>query len=424
MNNHNHITVFEYDQLKTDKGEQKLSQAQYQALEKFYGTNGTPYFSLINNGVKFCQFVGVLHIGKTLIEVLPKADKLSSSEADKVKWRNILIGMLKAVGVFDIHAPSSSQLRLHSNSILDLYIELFIKEVESILHTGLTKRYRKTEGNVSSLKGRLLFAKNIQSNLVHQERFCTCYTTFDHEHKLHFILYKAILLLKIINTNHELQSRIGGLLLNFPEMPDIRISEETFTKITYNKKTERYRKAIEIARLLLLNYHPDIAKGSNNVLALMFDMNELWEKFVYVTIRKGLKNSQNPYSISRQPHKPFWKAETGRGHRIEPDIHIFNAEKSFILDTKWKLLKDGKPSIDDLRQMYVYHDYYIANKVALVYPGETHRKTAGRYLHHITRQDTDKECAIIELSIRNTIKEWQESICLELSDWVRIKQAE
>ena len=417
MNKNNRISVFEFDQLRADKGEQKLSQAQYQALEKFYGNGGTPYFGLINNGVKFCQYVGVLHIGKTLIEVLPKADRISSTEDDKAKWRNILIGMLKAVGIFDIHAPSSSQLKLKSNSILDLYIELFINEVESILHEGLAKRYRKTEGNINSLKGRLLFNKNIQKNSVHQERFYTCYTNFDYEHKLHFILYKAILLIKSINTNHQLQSKIGALLLNFPEMPDIKVNEETFTKIVYSKKTERYRKAIEIARLLLLNYHPDIAKGTNNVLALMFDMNDLWEKFVYVSLRKGLRCNTIGYTISRQPNKPFWKAETGRHCRIEPDIHISRANKSFILDTKWKILKDGKPSIEDLRQMYVYHDYYNANKAALVYPGELHKKTSGKYIHHITRQETDKECGIIELSIRSTIKAWQESIYHEFSDW-------
>lgn len=413
----NHITVFEHETLKTDKGEQKLTHAQFKALEVLHGEKGTPYFSLIPSGVKFCEFVGVLHVGNTLIEILPKADRKSSTELQKEKWRDILIGMLKAVGMFKIYAPSSSHLRLKSNSILDLYFELFIHEVESILHTGLTKRYRKTEGNVSSLKGRLLFAKNIQKNLVHQERFYTDYTTFDYEHKLHFILYKALLLLKVINTNLQLQSRIGALLLNFPEMPDIKVSEETFVKLVYSKKTERYRKAIEIARLLLLNYHPDIAKGTNNVLALMFDMNMLWEKFVYVSIRKGLRSKLADYKISQQPHKPFWQAETGRQSRIEPDIFISKDNDSYILDTKWKILKDSKPSIEDLRQMYVYHDYYEAKKTVLVYPGEEDKNTGGTYIHHITKQKTDKECSIIQLSTKNTIKEWQDSIFKEFNDW-------
>lgn len=113
--NPNHFTVFEYDTLR-------LTPPQYQAFQTYYGDKGVPYFNLINNGVRFCQFVGVLQIGNMTIEVLPKADKGN----DKGKWKSLLIGMLREVGVFNVHAPSSSDLKLQNNSILDLYLELFI----------------------------------------------------------------------------------------------------------------------------------------------------------------------------------------------------------------------------------------------------------------------------------------------------------
>ena len=80
----------------------------------------------MHHGVKFNEYVGVIQIGKTIIEVLPKADK----SGDENTWRNVLISMLRAVGVIDIHAPSSSDLQLRANSILDLYFELFVKELE------------------------------------------------------------------------------------------------------------------------------------------------------------------------------------------------------------------------------------------------------------------------------------------------------
>ncbi|HNU62307.1 MAG: hypothetical protein M0R67_00860 [Candidatus Cloacimonas sp.] len=43
---------------------------------------------------------------------------------------------------------------------------------------------------------------------------------------------------------------------------------------------------MDIARLLLCNYHPDLKSDRNNVLTLMFDMNLLWESFIYHSIRK------------------------------------------------------------------------------------------------------------------------------------------
>ena len=390
--------------IRFDKGEKRISKEQYNALKNYFG-EGTPYFSLCNNGVKFNEYVGVIQIGKIIIEVLPKADN------EKREWRDILIKMLIAVGMFEVKAPSSSALNLQANSILDLYFELFIKEVEYLLHNGLVKKYRKKEGNVTALKGSLQFGKHIQQNLTHQERFYVRHTTYDVEHQLHFILYKTICLLKQINTYAALHSRIGVLLLNFPEMPDIKVSENTFERIVYNRKTQSYKNAIEIARLLLLNYHPDLSKGRNHVLALMFDMNKLWEKFVYVSLRKNMKPDT---TITGQTSKYFWKPEFGQRSQIRPDIVINkNKDDCIVLDTKWKNLNGFNPSPDDLRQMYVYHEYYNAKRVALIYPGSDKVKR-GNYLHPTTVEDTDKECSIISLSVEHNINDWQKNIYNEV----------
>ena len=80
--------------------------------------------------------MGVIQVGKTSIEVLPKADKNNDTKT----WRKVLIGMLHAVGIFNIYAPSSSNLQLKTNSILDLYFEIFVNEIEYLLHRGLAKK--------------------------------------------------------------------------------------------------------------------------------------------------------------------------------------------------------------------------------------------------------------------------------------------
>ena len=409
-----YITVFEHQVIKLN---QKFDGVDFdekmlKALQNYYGVKGVPYFSLIHNGVRFNEYVGVIQVGNTVIEVLPKADKTFTEGNEKKQWHNILIDMLFAVGVFDIHAPSTSALKIESNSILDLYFELFIKEVEYLLHNGLVKQYRRKEGNVTSLKGCLQFGKNIQNNIAHQERFYVRHTTYDVEHNFHFILYKTIRLLKQINTNTGLHSRIGFLLLHFPEMPDVNVSEATFDNLVFSRKTKSYKKSIDIARLLLLQYHPDVIKGRNNILALMFDMNKLWEKFVYVSLRKHKKLNT---TITAQTSKFFWQPKSGYRSQIRPDI-VVNKERDdcVVLDTKWKNLNGYNPSPDDLRQMYVYHEYYNAKRVALIYPGiESFR--SGVYLDAKTGKETDKECCVMSFLVQSDIKEWQKNIneCFE-----------
>ncbi len=406
----NHISVFEHEKIRFDKGESRLTEKQWKALEKFHG-EGCPYFDLMHHGVAFKEYVGVLQVGKTIIEVLPKADK----QSEVSDWRSVLINMLRAVGMFRIHAPSSSNLQLKPNSILDLYIDLFIQEVEYLAHQGLIKKYRKKEGNTNSLKGSLHFPKHIQKNLVHQERFYVRYNTYDTQHLLHQILYKCLLLIKRINTKASLISRIGSLLLYFPEQTDLKVTESTFSNINFNRKTESYRKAIEIARLLLLNYHPDLSRGRNDVLALMFDMNLLWEKFVYVSLRKHMPNG---VKISAQSKKPFWKPEKGYKTTIRPDIVInYDNGEAVVLDTKWKNLYGQKPTSDDLRQMYVYNRFFGAKKSALVYPGPHKDPLLGQYFHDGTHKLSDSSCSLLPIGFEQDIAIWQRGISDKVVEW-------
>jgi len=417
----NHITIFEHDILRCDKGETRISVELLKSLQSYTG-EGSPYFELCHNGVKFNEHVGVIQIGKTLIEVLPKADKNPVTNEDEEKWRNILIDMLRAVGSFDIKSSSQSHLKIKPNSILDLYFEMFIKEVEYLIHNGLVKMYRKNEGNVSALKGNLHFARHLQQNLTHQERFYVKHTAYDLEHKIHFILYKTIRLLLQINTNCVLQSRIGALILNFREMPDIRVSENVFQSLVLNRKTEIYRKAIEIARLILLNYHPDLNKGQNHVLALMFDMNKLWERFVYLSL---IRSKEPGFTIKSQTSKDFWQPENGHKSTIRPDIVIKNGNKNcIVLDTKWKNLIGNNPSPDDLRQMYVYHEYFDAQRVALVYPGNRTSEILGNFFSTPTHKMSDRICSVVTLAVPKTkieglnlVKTWQLQIQKHFHLW-------
>ncbi|MFM9052588.1 MAG: McrC family protein [Bacteroidota bacterium] len=370
---------------------------------------------MIHKGVKFKEHVGVLQIGNVIIEVLPKADH----DTDTDRWRSMLIGMIRASGMFDLKSPTSSHLKIRANAILDLYFERFVSEIEYLLHRGLSKKYRKTQGNITSFKGRIIFPKHIQHNYIHLERVYAEYTEFTREHLLHQVLYKTLCLLQHLNTDASLKSRIASLLLDFPEMPDVKVSEKLFKRIVLNRNTQHYKAALEIARMLLLNYHPDISKGNNDVLALMFDMNALWERFAYISLKKHLKEEEESVEIRAQHSKYYWKQAEGNRTTVRPDIFLCIGEKQFVLDTKWKNLDDYGPSSSDLHQMFVYHDYFNAEKVALLYPSDNERMLRGNYLDRQDGSATSKECSLMPIKVGEEIAGWQRGIADTVMKWTR-----
>lgn len=412
-----HIRIFEHQSIALNQQFEngvKFDQTKLEAFVRFFD-KGVPYYSLIRNGIQFNEYVGAIQIGNTVVSVLPKADRLKNEdEAEKKKWNHVLIDILRAVHGFDLKTPSSSHLKIKNNSVLDLYFELFVIEVEYLLHWGLVKKYRKTEGNLNTLKGSMQFSKQVSKNLVHKERFFTKHSTYDTEHLLHIILYQTIQVLKRINNNVALDGRINALMLNFPEMPNHKISEPVFDTLVLNRKTIGYTKAVEIARLILLHYHPDLSNGRDDVLALMFDMSTLWEQFVLVSLRKN-----KYFKVRGQNSRFFWKPEGGKSRSIRPDITISAKGVNYVLDTKWKLVSN-KPSIEDIRQMYAYHHYYNAHKVALIYPGDA-PYISGRFVD-IKRQKqlSDMECGLLFTQYSESVSKWQKGIGDLVQKWINV----
>ena len=408
------ISLFEYDKLRIGDNP-FFSKPVHQAQEHLYFSSELKYFNLIPCGVQFSEYVGVIQVNGVQIEILPKLDRYDS---DKSKWRDILIGMLHEVGLFRVSAPSFSSLTLRSNSILELYFELFISEVEYLVRTGLIKQYRRQSQNQTSLKGSLDFPRHLTKNLVHQERFFTNSSIYDQDHLWHQILSQTIDLIRLLSQNSHIHSRIGALKLSFPDISPQKISERSFDSLVYSRKTEGYSTAMEIARLLLCNYHPDLKSGRNNVLALMFDMNLLWESFIYHSLRKQFIREGRGWVVSAQRSTAFWSSRACRTS-LRPDILIETGKGcKFILDTKWKRPVDNKPSSTDLQQLFAYSRFFDTNNTALVYPGSQKGFSRGDYAP-IRGCDDKVSCSVINLEVEPQISEWQATISKRITDLIK-----
>lgn len=356
MNNKKFIQVFEYQKLRYDDVG-IFRKHHFDAMVKFNELHQNKYFTIIHQGIRFGSYVGVIQIGGLTIEILPKAD--NNENADKNLWQNVLLNMLKICKKIQVESISETQLKKRYHSILDFYFELYLDEIERLVKKGLIKKYRKNQSNQNALKVKLLFAQNIQQNLVHKEHFYCEHQVYDKNHLLHQILYKGLLVLKTF-VNDSLKDKLNRLLFEFQDFENINIQKKHFDKIIIDRKNNDYQKAIDIAKIIILNYSPSLNYGSDNLLTLLFDMKTLWEEYIFRILQK---HKTDEIEVSFQNSDKFWENK-----RIRPDIVLKIKDETFVIDTKWKIIEANNPSDDDLKQMFVYNLHWKAEKTLLLYP--------------------------------------------------------
>jgi 5-methylcytosine-specific restriction enzyme subunit McrC len=381
------ITVYEHDRLTTDNA--SFNHKHLNALLKLNEYHNFDYFDPIPNGVKFKQYVGIIQVDGLSIEILPKADKDNSS-AD---WKGLLLQMLKACGHLKASSAGSANVKRQHLNLLEVYFELYLTEIEILIHRGLVKKYRKKTGNVKALKGKLEFAGNIRHNLVHKERFFTTHQVYDYDHLLHQTLAHALEILEQFCKGSYLFDRCKRVLLNFPEITPLKVTKKQLEGIVLNRKTAPYSQALELARLIILNYSPDISTGREKMISLLFDMNRLWEEFILIQIRKELTGTS--YSVKGQDSQTF----IGSNY-LKPDIviqHDIDSKKVYIIDTKWKRPQNKSSSISDLRQMYAYNRFWKAQKAMLLYPGESKNTSFNEFKTEDFFRDNDQTTSIIHM---------------------------
>lgn len=373
------IQVFEYESLTLHENRQGhfLTKHQLAKLYEFNDRNKNKYFTGIRNGVKFKSYVGVIQIGGLTIEILPKADrKADPAEQDYMHWHGALLDMLNYCRKIQVNSVSEAALDKRYNNILDLYFQLFLDELRHLLRRGLIKQYRKQTGNLHVVKGRILFAEQIKKNLVHQHRTVTEHQVYDTDHLYNQILFRALAILDLITTNPSIKDQIHRIRMDFPNVQNIPITHGHFSRLKVTRKTRVYDNALQIARMIILNFAPDIRTGNEHMLALLFNMNILWEEYIFRVLQR---HNQDQYEVNFQNSEDFWEKKT-----IRPDIvlaHKQDNEKKYIIDTKWKIIESNDPSDQDLKQMFAYNIYWDTGKSLLLYPGSESREEAFGNFH-------------------------------------------
>jgi len=363
------IQVFEWETLRV--GNRDFTQRHYDSLREWQYGQPDRYFREGHKQITFTQWVGVIQVGALVIEVLPKADPNRYSaftkerEESVKKWKGVLIEMLRKTGRLKVRTSENTDLSVRHQSLFDLYFQYYLDEVEQLIHQGLVKKYRRVEKTRTALKGKLLFQKQVACNTVHKERFYTDAAEYDALNDWNEILFAALKATGRSAQSGLLRARAQNLSLHFPDWSERYFDAAAFDRLHYDRKTTGYKQAITLARLILLQLNPQIASGQERVVALLFDMNRLWEEWLLATYRSAYRHDSTVQVLGKEKQR-FWESDHGN-KVVETDILIKRGEQHIILDAKWKT-PGPLPSDDELKQMFAYNLRWQSQEAWLVYP--------------------------------------------------------
>ena len=345
----------------------KFKPAHWDALLRYHDTGaGRRYYDIQHRAICFKHYVGELQAGNLTIEVLPNADAVPgrTPEAGEnfARWCRLLLRMLAEAGLLPGDSFHTALLRERENSLLDPYLSLFLTEIEDLLHRGLVKRYRQREGQVKALKGTLFLARTWPATWCTRSASTPATKPTTSTHLPHRLLRQALGLLPTLTPAPGLRGRAARALLAWPGVAAVRPTPATFARLRYDRKTADYRPALRIARLLL---RPDVHSGPQDLIALFFNMNHIWEAYLLRTLQRL---APAEWVVSKPAKVVFWQAENGPQSRMQPDILLQHpSHGTIILDAKWKR-PNGHHAENDLRQLFAYAHHFGATQTWLIYP--------------------------------------------------------
>jgi 5-methylcytosine-specific restriction enzyme subunit McrC len=365
------LKEFDYLQYRDKSKPHYIEEKTFEALEKFVLDNeATAQYLKITTKkgdgkvLQAQNYVGVIQTKDgTTIEILPKISNTNEEES-----KNILIKMLKTLRKSPFKNFNMANLKSSKMPLLEIFITMFLEELTRLIQRGIKSDYITQEENLKFLKGKLKINEQIKQNYIHKERFFVAYDEFSSDRVENRLIKTTLEFLYKKSKSNRNQQRIREFLFVFDEIGISHHIKTDFLKVKINRQMKEYEQVLLWCKTFLLENSFSPYKGNDVAFALLFDMNLLFESYVF----DYLKRNDNFQSIAAQDktHHLAYENKVGK-FRLRPDIVINGG--AIIADTKWKILSEEKAysGVDqsDMYQLYAYGTKYNECKnLFLIYP--------------------------------------------------------
>jgi len=365
------LTVKEFQEIKKED----LGEINFNLFENFIEENSgddveerlSDFLRISSHkGVKVIKpqnYVGVINIdNKVQIEILPKIDI-----SDENKLRNLFLKMLSCLKEFKGKSFKNAQLNDSKLPIYEVFIQMYLNEVQELLKKGLKSDYLTIEGNLTFFKGKFLINQHLKHNIIRKDRFYMAYDEFHINRPENRLIKTALLKLNKISSNGKNQLLAKRLLAEFEMVNQSTNIDKDFSLVKKDRNAQAYQSLMTWSQVFLKNKSFSTFKGTENVNALLFPMEKIFEAYV----AKQLKIKFPEWNVETQKDDKYL-FDNPKTFGLNPDIYMSKGGSAIVLDTKWKkLIRNSNNygiSQSDMYQMYAYAYKYDVENIVLIYP--------------------------------------------------------
>jgi 5-methylcytosine-specific restriction enzyme subunit McrC len=205
------------------------------------------------------------------------------------------------------------------DQILEIIADAFAGMVEHRLDLGLYRNYIEEEGNLTAIRGRILFAPDIAQDAVLRHRTYCQYTTYSWDLPENQVIRQVAWQLSGWGFSSGLTGRLVAFDHQMDEVSTSRSSAEDVDRFAYNRQSEDYRPIHRYCRFFLSGASLNEEAGDVAFDGFLWNMNALFETFVTTMLRRRLEPR---FRLKDQERSTL---DMNRAVTIKPDLVLATA---------------------------------------------------------------------------------------------------
>ena len=212
------------------------------------------------------------------------------------------------------------------------------------------------------------FNKNIKHNSANKAKFCCEYDEFCEDNILNQLFYYTSIMLSKVTENQSNKKRLKQIINIYSEISFIPLSYEKIKNLKLSRNQLAFEKSFNLALMFLEKSSVEISSRKFKTIAIIWDMNQLFEEFIYKFLKKNQHKIPEISDVQYQKKQKLIKKSENLLQSIEnnrtfkntyTDILIrLNNGKLIIIDTKYKINNGNRNEFKnaDIYQLLAYKE--------------------------------------------------------------------